>query len=148
MPSYLYSQNVSARDRFTQIELQLDNGKVATLRQGNAYDLTATEVARARSFVTMVPSGSAPAPSGVAYLPIRGDLSDGDVPVWDSSIGAFVPGAGGGSGGGNQVMVWNSTTSQYEAAPSAREFRGPNNPATEPGITMGFADTWEPTDVP
>jgi hypothetical protein len=59
MPSYLYSQNVSARDRFTQIELQLDNGKVATLRQGNAYDLTATEVARARSFVTMVPSGSA-----------------------------------------------------------------------------------------
>jgi hypothetical protein len=106
MPSYLYSQNVSARDRFTQIELQLDNGKVATLRQGNAYDLTATEVARARSFVTMVPSGSAPAPSGVAYLPIRGDLSDGDVPVWDSSIGAFVPGAGGG-GGGNPVMVWN-----------------------------------------
>lgn len=93
MASYLYLDNVSPRDRFTRLELQLDDGKIAILKQGSVYELTANEAARAQRFVVLAASSGAVGPTELEYLPIRGILSEGDVPVWSESQGSFVPGS-------------------------------------------------------
>lgn len=98
--SYLYANNVSPADRFDKLELQRDDGSTVVLQRGKRYDLTAGEVARASRFVALVstvdPADSDPV--GITELPVVGNMSDGQVPVWDASLGAFVPGdAGAGS---------------------------------------------------
>ena len=159
MASYLYADNVSPKDRFEQLQLQFDSGSIAIIKRGFIYNLTNAEASRARRFVVLIPSNAIPVPAvEVGRLPIIGDLEDGDVPVWDSNLGAFVPGTpsgGGGGGVGNErVLVWNSGSSAYNHpewwtdTTYPREFRGPNDPSTEPGITLSFADTWEPTAGP
>lgn len=55
-------------------------------------------------------------------LPVIGDLEDGDVPIWDSELGAFVPGTpsgggGGGTGGGNASEVLESPTTGWPDRP-------------------------------
>lgn len=92
MATYLYKNNVSPRDGFDLIDLQLDNGSTAVIRRGGVYELTANEVARASRFIVLTQS-SAPVeqPVEIARLPIIGTPDEGDVPVWSSSDGAFVP---------------------------------------------------------
>jgi hypothetical protein len=97
MANYIYASNVSEQDRFTQLEIALDNGRALTLSRGGIYDLSAAEAARARSFVVLAPtSGQTFGALSVDYLPIRGALHDGDVPVWSKDELAFVPGQVGG----------------------------------------------------
>lgn len=103
--AYLYTDNVSPQDRFERFTLQLDNGQSAILRKGSAYNLSATELARARMYIVLVSTSDPVADlERITSLPIIGSLTDGDVPVWDSALGAFVPGSGGGGGGGVDGM--------------------------------------------
>lgn len=105
--AYRYENNVSPADRFDKLELQLDNGSTVVLQRGKSYDLTASELARASRFIVLT-STADPAdadPVGIAMLPVVGTISNGQVPIWNSSLGAFVPGTvstggGGGTGGG------------------------------------------------
>jgi hypothetical protein len=104
---FLYSENISSRDRFDNLELQMDNGTTAIIQRGKAYVLTATEVARARRYVVLVPtSGVTSDPKSIAQLPVVGEPQDGDMIVWSDSVAAFTPidpanvFAGGGDGGG------------------------------------------------
>jgi hypothetical protein len=105
--AYLYSENLDPRARFDQLELQLDDGTTAILRQGHTYDLTGTEVTRARKYVVMT-SASVVAdeePIGIVRLPIKGNPIDGQIPVWSTADGSFIPEdpatvvPGGGGGG-------------------------------------------------
>lgn len=107
MSAYLYANNVSPRDRFQQVTINLDNGSAATIRRGSVYDLSATEAARARQYVVLVPSAGASQPlQRVSYLPVVGNIAEGQVPLWDESLGAFVPGdVTGGSGGGGGITI-------------------------------------------
>jgi hypothetical protein len=156
MAFYTYVSNVSPSDGFDRIDILLDNGQKTTIRRGSSYDLSANEVARARRYAVMVSSTDGVAPELVSYLPIKGSMANGQVPVWSEADAAFVPGSGGGgTGDGNaKVLRWDGTAGAYDHpewwgdTSEPREFRGPNDPSTEAGITMGFADTWEPTDVP
>jgi hypothetical protein len=105
LTAYLYSDNVSPRDRFDRLELQLDNGSTAIIRRGVAYDLSVNEVARARPFVVMAPVGSATGvPQVIVELPVVGTPQQGDVPIWSSALGAFTPGEVSGIGGGGTVV--------------------------------------------
>jgi hypothetical protein len=114
MPAYLYADNVSPRDRFTQLELQLDSGTAAVIHRGRSYDLSATEASRATRFIVLTPVSSADAvPVEIARLPIVGTPEDGDVPVWRVAYGAFVAeqiSAGGGGGGGGTGTGGNVPT--------------------------------------
>jgi hypothetical protein len=64
------------------------------------------------------------------------------------------PVSGGGGVGNARVLLWDSGAGAYDHpewwADTAypREFRGPNDPSAEPGITLAFADTWETTEAP
>jgi hypothetical protein len=159
MAFYTYVSNVSPSDGFDRIDIPLDNGQKTTIRRGSSYDLTATEFARARKYVVMVSSSAGVAPVAVSYLPIKGDLSDGQVPVWDSSEGAFVPGAGGGGGGGGdsntRTLTWDDDTDAFDhpewwADTSVpRQFVGGGTPPDGiDGITMTKSDTWSPDREP
>jgi hypothetical protein len=104
LPAFLYATNVSPRDRFDRLELQLDNGSTAIIRRGVAYDLTANEAARAQGFVVLQPVGAATGePQEIVRLPVVGTPQQGDVPIWSSALGAFVPGEVSGAGGGGVV---------------------------------------------
>lgn len=93
MALYTYQSNLLSTDRFDQLVILLDSGQALLLKKGETYDLSASELNRAASKVLMVPaSGSAATPSKTIVLPIVGDLSNGDVPVWDTNVGSFVPG--------------------------------------------------------
>src|SRR4051812_41774914 len=91
---YTYTENVSPQDRFEQVAIQLDNGDSAVIKKGVAYQLTATEVTRASRYVVMVFTSGAPAsrPPVVVRLPLVGDPKEGEVPIWRSSLAAFIPG--------------------------------------------------------
>lgn len=84
-------------------------------------------------------------------LPVVGDLQDGDVPVWDSAQGAFVPGTAGGAipEGLARVLTWDGSTyvpAGYRADTSVpREFRGPTDPTTVDGVVMADYDAWRRT---
>jgi hypothetical protein len=152
---YTYTGNISL-DRFDQLTLQLDNGSTALISRGHTYNLSPTELARARKYVVLVDSASVAEPLVVtARLPVVGDLSDGQVPVWDSSLGAFVPGSvgsGGGGGGGNtNTLLWDDATSNYVPAELRtdtslpRNFNGPVDPGTIPSIVGPVrGDIWNP----
>jgi hypothetical protein len=155
--SYVYVANISLRDRFDRVQLQLDNGSSAIIVQGSAYNLSATELERARRFVVMLDSTNVPVqPIVTERLPVVGTLSDGQVPIWDSSLAAFVPGTvsgGGGGGGGNtNTLIWDDATSNYVPAELRtdtslpRNFNGPTDPSTIPSIVGPvFGDIWNPT---
>jgi hypothetical protein len=150
--AYLYASNVSPRDGFSQIDLQMDNGRKLTMRLGGVYDLSATELVRARRYIVLTSSSSPSINNSVQYLPVKGVLNDGDVPVWDESEGAFIPGTGGGGGGGgggssSATYVWNDATSQYELKADAKSYVGPVPPPSV-GITMEFGDTFTPSEEP
>jgi hypothetical protein len=148
--SYLYASNLDSLDRRSQLEIQLDNGTSAILRKGHFYELSSTELARARQYIVLT-SSATPAdeePIGLVYLPVKGNPTAGQVPVWDVNEGAFVPGdaptGGGGGGGGTAdkgVVIHGSTAST--ARPSGYgsvEWIGsvePTNAANN--------DTWVPT---
>src|ERR1700759_1610313 len=92
MATYLYSENVSPRDGFSQLELMRDDGSAMIIERGNAYDLSATELARARAYVVMTPYAGPPTNAEiVGNLLVNGVFSDGDVPAWSASVGAFTP---------------------------------------------------------
>lgn len=50
------------------------------------------------------------------------------------------------SGGG--VLVWDADEGAYVVSASVREFRGPVDPSTIPGITLAYGDVWTPTAEP
>lgn len=117
MPAYLYASNVSPRERFTRIELQLDNGSTAIIHRGHSYDLSAAEVSRVSSFVVLTPVGSADSdPVEVVRLPVVGVPEEGDVPVWRAAYGAFVtePQTGGGGVDGLLVFTTADTNEQFK----------------------------------
>jgi hypothetical protein len=60
--SYLYIKNVSPQDRFDQITIESDSGSLITLRKGNAYTLSATEITKARRFIELIDSSQVPTP--------------------------------------------------------------------------------------
>jgi hypothetical protein len=147
--SFVYVSNISPSDRFTRLSFQLDDGATAVIRQGESYDLSATEVARASRYVVLAASGS-PAtevPTVTARLPVVGDLHDGDVPVWNAALAVFVPGAigtGGGGGGPSYVQVVIDSGSGYAARPTGAEsvmWIGPS----DPDVAAHENDTWLPT---
>jgi hypothetical protein len=145
MASYLYASNVSPRDSFNRIDLQRDDGTKLTLRRGGAYDLTSNELARARRYIVLTSTSNVTTdvPS-VQYLPVKGVLSNGDVPVWSESEGAFVPGVGGG-GGNSQTWIWDSIAEAYVLTElPVRTFVGPTDPV-DVGLTMREGDVWNPT---
>lgn len=157
MAFYTYVSNVSPSDGFDRIDILLDNGQKTTIRRGSSYDLSANEVARARRYVVMASSTDGVTPEPVSYLPIKGSMANGQVPVWSEADAAFVPGSGGGGGGGSgnaRVLLWNSSTSAYEPTEwlddtsEPREFRGPNDPSSIGSITLAFGDVWTPTEEP
>lgn len=131
MAFYTYVSNVSPSDGFDRVDIALDNGQKATIRKGNSYDLSATEVARARRYVVMVSSGAGSTPDAVSYLPIKGAIANGQIPVWSSAEGAFVPGSasGGGSGGGNAYEVLENAATGWPDRPDT------DNPVTWTGWT-------------
>lgn len=91
---YTYTENVSPRDRFEKIEIQLDNGNSAVIKKGLTYNLTAAEASRASRYAVMTFTPGAPpmrAPI-VVELPVVGDPQEGEVPIWRASLGAFIPG--------------------------------------------------------
>lgn len=99
MALYRYEQNLSPNDRYTAIVITLDSGNTLQLEKGLTYDLSATERNRASQYVQLVASTDPVAGTDkIVQLSVIGDLSDGDVPVWSSAIGAFIPGSAGGSG--------------------------------------------------
>jgi hypothetical protein len=156
MAFYTYVSNVSPSDGFDRIDIPLDNGQKTTIRRGNSYDLTATEVARARKYVVMSPSQGGASPEAVSYLPIKGNMTDGQVPVWSTTEGAFVPGVGGGGGtgdGNTRTLLWDSDTNNYDHpewhddTSLPRQFNGPVYPVTA-GIAMVFGDVWTATGEP
>lgn len=101
MALYRYEQNLSPNDRYTAIVITLDSGKTLLLEKGLTYNLSATERNRASQHVQLVASTDPVAGTDkIIQLPVIGDLSDGDVPVWDDVIGAFIPGSVAGSGSG------------------------------------------------
>src|SRR4051812_2541061 len=105
MPAYLYRENVSPRDRFDRVELQLDTGTTAIIKRGSSYNLSPAEVARIQHFVVLQSVGAADSePIEIVRLPVVGTPEEGDVPVWRNAYGAFVAepfsGTGGGVGGG------------------------------------------------
>jgi hypothetical protein len=59
MAFWTYTRNKRPQDSFTSAGIQLDTMELLTLEMGHAYDLTPTELARARQFVEMEP-GRAP----------------------------------------------------------------------------------------
>jgi hypothetical protein len=118
MASYTYVSNVSPSDGFDRIDIPLDNGQKTTIRRGSSYDLSATEVARARRYVVMAPTSSGAAPDVVSYLPIRGTISDGQVPVWSASAGAFVPGDVAGAGAGTTAVIVENISSGWPTRPT------------------------------
>lgn len=97
MPLYKYVSNISQTDRFDQIRMQKDNGTIIDLMMGRTYDLTLNEYQRASRSIVLVLSGESPSvPSqGNSAFNVVGELHGGDVPVWNSQLGAFVPGSGG-----------------------------------------------------
>lgn len=60
--SYLYVANNDTSNRFDQITIEGDSGALILLRKGHVYDLSPTEVAKARNFVVLVDSSQAPDP--------------------------------------------------------------------------------------
>jgi hypothetical protein len=89
---YVYASNLDPQNSFDQIEIQLDSGDTAILRQGHSYDLTAGELRRARAYIVLVASSDpAEEPIGVVQLPIKGNPTDGQIPQWDATEGAFRP---------------------------------------------------------
>src|SRR3954451_16548460 len=104
MAAFLYKDNVSPKERFNKIELQLDNGSTAIIERGKSYELSATEITRVQRFIVLQPvSGIADStPVEIVRLPVVGTPEEGDVPVWRDAYGAFVvePDPGGGGGGG------------------------------------------------
>lgn len=62
--SYLYLRNNSPLERFTRIEIAADGGDDLTLEMGKAYDLSTTELARARVYVEMISSTEPPSDAG------------------------------------------------------------------------------------
>jgi hypothetical protein len=111
--AYLYSSNLDPIAQFSQIEIQLDIGSSAILKKGERYDLSSSELARARIYVVMEPSDlpASEDPTGILRLPIKGNPADGQVPVWESNEGAFVPGAISGDGLVNIESLGASTGS-------------------------------------
>lgn len=93
--SYLYKENVSQRDSFTQIEFQLDSGVTASITKGYRYDLTSSELDRLRPYVVLEYSAlpATATPEGIYRIPVKGFPSAGDVPIWDEVQGAFVAGS-------------------------------------------------------
>lgn len=104
MPTYLYESNNSPRDRFGQLEIQMDNGAIGVLSRGKIYSLTESEATRARRFIVLTPSTSLPIPPSMyVRLPVVGSLADGDYIAWSEQYAAFVPAQGGGGGGGGST---------------------------------------------
>jgi hypothetical protein len=133
--AYLYASNIDPLDRRTQLEIQLDSGDSALLRMGHFYDLTAGELQRARRYIVLDASstGADEDPIGIVYLPIRGNPTEGQVPVWNANEGVFAPGAGGGGGGGGTPVT--------EPIP-ARIVNSGNLGSTETLALAGDADVW------
>ena len=118
--AYLYSSNVNPKDRFQRLELQLDSGETIVLLMGRAYDLTASEVARARRFIVLEPTASATVdPVGIAFLPVLGVPDDGQVPIWSENDGAFI--SGGGTGGSSS---WKDPVASKAALPGSGNSNG------------------------
>lgn len=105
--SYFYQANLNPFDRFDKLTFQRDNGTTAIIQKGFYYDLTASEVARARKYVNLVNSVTPAnaAPLSVVEIPVQGNPNAGDIPVWDATLGVFVPQPNtGGSGGTTTVL--------------------------------------------
>lgn len=78
----------------------------------------------------------------VRLLPTPVGQSNGQTPivnndVWELTNLPAIPS----DVGATQTLIWDSGSSQYIAAPSARIFIGPNDPVTE-GITPEDGDQW------
>lgn len=115
--SYLYASNIDTLDRRTQLEIQLDNGSTALLRMGHFYDLTTSELARARQFIVLTSSSNTPdeEPIGITFLPIKGNPADGQIPVFDANEGVFVP-VDAPSGVGAGPTTWTQVNNQVVVA--------------------------------
>lgn len=100
--SYLYVANLDQFDRREQLEFQRDDGSVAIITIGHYYDLSATELARARRYVSLVSSATPAdeAPIGIVRLPIKGNPTNGQIPQWSVAEGAFTPATISGATGG------------------------------------------------
>lgn len=152
--SYHYQSNVSPRDRYEFIEIQLDNGSTVALQRGSRYNLSETEVARARRYAVMILSGS-PAdsePKLLVKLPLVGTPVDGEVPVWSTAYGAFIPGQASSVTGTDVVMVWNAQEGNYDPAEARgdtsqpRVFIGPTDPSSIGSIAgPSIGDSWVQT---
>lgn len=68
MSNWIYAENNSPNDRFTQIEFLRDDSSIGFMRKGLSYTITDGEVARVRRFVVLVAGGAGGAP-------VRGDGS-------------------------------------------------------------------------
>lgn len=106
MSNYLYSANANPHDGFTQVTLLRDDNSIVVLERGKVYSLSASEFARLRNFIVLTPSGGSPSPPNVVEGHLfYGTFQNGDIPSWDTSIGAFVPLSGGNGGGGGSATV-------------------------------------------
>jgi hypothetical protein len=118
MAAFLYKDNVSPKDRFNKIELQLDSGSTAIIERGKSYELSATEITRVQRFIVLQPvSGIADStPVEIVRLPVVGTPEEGDIPVWSNAYGAFVvePDPGGGGGGGTPGDLPTLTADTFE----------------------------------
>lgn len=169
--SFLYVSNVNLHDRFDQIGLQMDNGSYAVLRKGHTYDLSASELARARKYVVMTDSSLSPeAPgtgnagssgSGFSFVATNSELSppSSGHPVvlvlsdsaasggttlryWDGNTWSLISG---GASGNVETYVWDATAGEYVLLNrTVRTFVGPTNPP-DVGWTMQDTDVWDPT---
>jgi len=113
MPPYKYRENVYLRDRFTQIQVIMDDGKGIVMNLGGTYDLTYNEYLRASQQVVLVPSNELL--SGferIAVLPVFGPLEDGDMISWSEQKAAFLPGAFGGGTAPGEVPSETADTFQ------------------------------------
>jgi hypothetical protein len=143
MPAYTYVSNVSPRDRFDQLVLQMDNGSSASINKGGSYNLSATELERASRFVVMQPAGATDStPTVIVRLPVVGTPNDGDVPVWSSQLGAFVMS----SSAGIRELTWDEGLDDYVPAElrndvsRPRIFIGPTDPSTLSSIAGPAVD--------
>jgi len=156
MALYRYKENISPYDRYEQLTILLDSGESLDMRMGRTYDLTDSERLRASKRIVLVPSSTPPSgEQPMVSLPVIGELVDGDIPIWDESLGAFVPGSGSEPIGNARVLTWNEDAGTYE--PSAfltdtsrpREFVGPTDPFSLSEVSgPAYGDRWTPTEEP
>lgn len=59
---YRYVENIDVHNRYSQVIIALDNGSNAILHQGGVYNLSSSELARARRYIVLADSDIVPEP--------------------------------------------------------------------------------------